>query len=449
MFVRMKHWVGLDRAIAYTVLGRAWQVMAGVVSVLLITHFLTPSEQGYYYTFFSLVAMQIVFELGFSSVVLQLAAHERAQLTFMPDGQVEGDAVAHSRLASVLQKAIRWYSVAGILMAVALLPAGFLFFNAHRTMGTVVAWRAPWCLLVLSTTLAFQIDPVFSFLEGCGFVTQVAHRRLIQALLGSFLAWTALLTHHGLYSPALVILGQITVGLAYLLSSKLRPLLKNLLFYPVSTHSVGWRSEIWPFQWRIAVSWICGYFIFQLFSPVLFAYQGAVAAGRMGMSLNITLAIGGIALAWMSTKASPFGALVARRQFVELDRLFFRTLWQSTLLLTAGAISFLIVLIIAEHSFPKFAMRVLPPWVFALLLLNTIMTHIIASEALYLRAHKREPLMVLSVISAILIGSMVFPLAKYYGANAIVLGVFLQGLFFALPSVTYIFVTNMRKWHSS
>lgn len=132
-------------------------------------------------------------------------------------------------------------------MAMALLPAGFYFFEAHQTAGAVVAWRVPWCLLVSATMLAFQIDPVFSFLEGCGFVAEVAHRRLTQAILGSLLAWTAMLTHHGLYSAAMVILGQVAVGLAFLFFSKHRLLLKNLLFYPVREHFVGWHSEIWPF----------------------------------------------------------------------------------------------------------------------------------------------------------------------------------------------------------
>jgi len=112
---RLKQLTGLDRAIAFTVMARFWASIAGVLTVLLIARFLTPSEQGYYYTFSSLVALQIVFELGFSFVVLQLAAHERACLTFLPDGQIEGNAIAHSRLASVLQKSVRWYSVAGLL----------------------------------------------------------------------------------------------------------------------------------------------------------------------------------------------------------------------------------------------------------------------------------------------------------------------------------------------
>ncbi len=96
----MKHWLGLDRAISFTVMARFWLGFAGIVTVVLIARFLSPSEQGYYYTFYSMVALQIVFELGFSFVILQLAAHERASLTFLPGGRIEGDQVAHSRLSA-------------------------------------------------------------------------------------------------------------------------------------------------------------------------------------------------------------------------------------------------------------------------------------------------------------------------------------------------------------
>jgi hypothetical protein len=445
----LKRLIGLDRAIAFTVMGRFWSALAGILTILLIAKYLTPNEQGYYYTFYSLVALQIVFELGFSFVILQLAAHERASLTFLPGGEVVGDAVAHSRLASVLQKAIRWYFAAGLLMAAVLIPAGFVFFGAHQTAGPTVAWKVPWCLLVIAAMLAFQVDPVFSFLEGCGFVAEVAQRRLTQAVLGGLLAWAAMLTHHGLYSPAMVILGQVGVGLAFLFSRRHRRLLEGLVFYPVREHFVGWKREIWPFQWKIAVSWMCGYFIFQIFSPVLFAYQGPVAAGQMGMSLNIAAAIGSVALAWMNTKASPFGAMVAQGRFADLDRLFFRTLRQSTVLLAIGASIFFFALVLAEYSSPKLANRVLPAWVFSLLLLNTILNHVVVSQALYLRAHKQEPFLVPTIVSAILIASSTIFLGKYYGTTGVVVGVFAQSVFFAVPSATYIFQTKRKVWHDA
>ncbi|MGB6830980.1 MAG: hypothetical protein WBE41_23230, partial [Terracidiphilus sp.] len=203
----LQHWIGLDRAITFTILARFWGAFSGLVTLFLIARFLSANEQGYYYTFYSIVALQIVFELGFSFVILQLAAHERAYLTFLPNGAIEGDPVAHSRLASVLHKAVYWYMGAGILMGAALIPGGLWFFSAHPTPGAAVAWRLPWISLVLAAVLAFQIDPVFSFLEGCGFVAQVAQRRFTQALLGSALAWWAMIMHKGLFAPALLILG--------------------------------------------------------------------------------------------------------------------------------------------------------------------------------------------------------------------------------------------------
>ena len=43
-----------------------------------------------------------------------------------------------------------------------------------------------------------------------------------------------------------------------------RKLLLGLLQYPAGANRIQWKSEVWPFQWRIAVSWFCGYFIFWL-----------------------------------------------------------------------------------------------------------------------------------------------------------------------------------------
>src|ERR1035437_1129240 len=88
--------VGVDRAIGFTVLARFWTSSAGLVTVLLIAKFLSRAEQGYYYTFSSLVALQIVFELGFSFVILQMASHERANLRIHDDGSIIGDTVAHA-----------------------------------------------------------------------------------------------------------------------------------------------------------------------------------------------------------------------------------------------------------------------------------------------------------------------------------------------------------------
>lgn len=443
LLAKVKHWTGLDRAIAFTVLARGWAAIAGAVTVLLIAKFLSPAEQGYYFTFSSLVAVQVVFELGFSFVLLQLAAHERTLLTFHPDGTVTGDVVAFARIASILQKSVKWYSRAAVLMAATLLPLGFYFFTTHQA-GTVQHWRTAWVLLVIATAATFQINPVFSYFEGCGFVAEVARLRFSQAFFAGICAWSALISHHGLYAPAATLGGQAIVGGVWLFWR--RPLLKNLLSHEVGDQQISWKTEIWPFQWRIAISWLSGYFIYQIFSPVLFAYQGAVAAGQMGMSITLMMSIGTIALAWMNTKASPFGSLVAQRNFSKLDHLFFRTLKQSTLFLMASDLVLFGALLWSEVHFPHLASRVLPPRGFALLLAAGVANHIVFCQALYLRAHKREPFMGLSLFTGILVTSSTYILGRYTTLEAVAWGFLSASVIFAVTA-TYIFVSKRREWH--
>ena len=190
-------------------------VAAGLVTVALIARFLSPAQQGYYYTFGSLVALQIVFELGFSYVILQLASHERAELSISSDYEIRGAPVAHARLASVIQKSVRWYSVAAVLMAGTVLPAGFYFFHAPAC-GKLFLWQLPWCFAALMAALNFQIDPFLSFLEGCGYVPEVARLRFMQSATGSLLAWMVLMSHHGLFAPSMMLLGMAAASLVWL-----------------------------------------------------------------------------------------------------------------------------------------------------------------------------------------------------------------------------------------
>ena len=102
---------------------------------------------------------------------------------------------------------------------------------------------------------------------------------------------------------------------------------------------------------------------------------------------------------------------------------------------------------IGGHSFPKLAMRVLPPWAFALLLLTTVMNHVLFSEALYLRAHKREPFLVQAVVVAIVLGISTLLLGRSWGANAVTVGYFMFGGLLSLAWGTYIFMTTRREWY--
>ena len=442
---KLLHGAGVDRAIGYTVLARSWASVAGLLTVVLIARSLSPAEQGYYYTFGSLVAMQIIFELGFSVVILQLAAHEAAHLIISGEGNITGPEVAHSRLASILRKAVKWYGIAAILQVSFLIPIGWRFFASNPSSGAI-GWRLPWIFVVLASGITFQIDPVFSFLEGCGMVARVARARFAQSILGSLLAWSALLLHFGLFAPALLIAGQAIAGILWL--SRRRVLLFGLFRHFGGDVHIDWWQEVWPFQWRIAVSYACGFFIFQLFNPVLFHYWGPAVAGRMGMSLNISNAIAAIAIAWINTKAAPFGSLIARRDYRQLDSTFFSALRQSVgLSLFLSAVVWLgTLLLIRLHS--PFALRILAPLPFGLLLLSMNINQIVASMALYLRAHKQEKFLLLSVSGAIYIAASTIVLGRWFGPLGITSGQFAGAVVIGLGFGSYVFLKYRRLWHA-
>jgi hypothetical protein len=439
---KIKHWIGLDQAIGFTILGRGWSSLAGLVTILLIARFLSLDQQGYYFTFGSLVAVQIVFELGFSFVIQQMASHERAHLEILASGEIRGDERRHARLASILQKTVRWYSIAALLLFCGLLPVGFYFFASHKHSGVEVSWQIPWVLVVFAATLTFQIDAIFAFLEGCGDVALIARTRFFQAFIGSLLAWSALILHHGLFSPAMMILGQALVGLFRI--SRRRELLLGLLRRTVGDLKIAWFEEVWPFQWRIAVSWISGYFIFQLFNPVLFAYRGAEAAGQMGMSLSISNAVLNVGISWITTKSAPFGVLIARKQFAELDSTFFRSFTQSFVVTLIGClVTWLATVYIYQRGIPL-SHRILDPLAMGMLLMTVAVNHIVFAEAIYLRSHKQEKFMSLSVANAVCMVLSTYFLGRVYGARGMMAGYLAINSVIGLGLGTWTFVTFRR-----
>ena len=75
-WVRVARWMGVDRAVGFAVLARFWQLLTGPVTQLLIVFCFTDIQQGYYYAFMNLLAMQIFVELGLHVVIINVASHE-------------------------------------------------------------------------------------------------------------------------------------------------------------------------------------------------------------------------------------------------------------------------------------------------------------------------------------------------------------------------------------
>ena len=86
---------------------RAWQGLSGLVTLLLLTHFLTPIQQGWYYSFLSLAAIYTLFDLGLSVVLVQFSAHLFVNMKWLAKGRVAG--ASKDQFLSLVGQSIRLY----------------------------------------------------------------------------------------------------------------------------------------------------------------------------------------------------------------------------------------------------------------------------------------------------------------------------------------------------
>jgi len=434
---------GITRALVYSVLGRTWSVLAGPVTLIFIGRFLSREEQGFYYTFWSVLGVWVFFDLGLGMVIVQFASHERAALRLV-DGRMTGDERARARLASLFQLAVRWYGFAGGCMLVVVMPAGILFFTRYRAAGAHVVWLLPWILLAITSTINMLIGPLASILEGSGLFHDMALMRLLGAVTGNAMLWIALVSDADLYA-AVVLNGATGLFNVIWLYSRHRRFFHDLLTVRAEER-ISWREEIWPFQWRFAVSWMTGYFMFQIFNPILFATAGPVAAGQMGMSLMVTTAIALFAQAWITTRSVDYGALVASRDFARLDGIFKATLLHSSVVILALAGGFLGAIEVLRRLRHPLAARVLPPLPLVLLLAATLLNHVVNTEASYLRAYKREPFLVIfaPMCAVTTVGSLL--VARSYGVTGMLTILLAAVGVIGVGGGSILFRSKRREW---
>lgn len=401
----------VDQAVFYALCLRGWQFLAGPVSVVLIGLYFSPETQGFYYTFASLMALQTFFELGFSIVVINVSSHEWLHLRLDERGRIAGAPDALSRLASLARLLFRWYGIAGLLFLVLVGSGGELFLARQAAPG--VAWRGAWIWLVAIQSGMLWTLPFTVLLEGCGQMPIVNRYRLYGAVTANVAVWTSILLGAGLWAAVAVAAGRWAWDLVLILvryRGFFRTLRQVLIAAPLN-----WKTDLWPMQWRLAVSGVMSYFAFALFTPVMFDYHGPAVAGQMGMTWQLVSVVQAVALAWVQARVPLFGRLVAKHDYRELDRVFFRLTWISLAVVAAGASSLgLVVWALHTREF-RLAHRMLEPLPTALFLLAIVCYHFPNCQAFYLRAHKREPLFPVTIVANLLIGSGVWWFGSRHG----------------------------------
>lgn len=448
--VRLAHKIGMDGAIAYSSAARVFQAFAGIISIFFIAAFLSGDEQGYYYTFGSILAIQTFFELGFTDIITQYVAHEVAHLNLGENLAYDGEEKYRSRLTYLIKFCIKWYLVIAIAFFLVVNIVGFVFFSSYGTEGIEVDWKLPWLLLSFSTALKLFQSPFTAIFNGLGRVKDMMQITFYQQLILPISQWVMFACGLKLYVVGISSMLGVLVWFVFVYGSNLRELYLNLIKGEI-TERISYFKEIFPYQWKIALSWISGYFIFQLFNPVLFATEGAVVAGQMGMTITVLNAIQGLVLSWQTTKTPKYSGLIEMKQYNQLDVLFNKTTKQVMsicLVLLALMLLGVCFLRVTHFGFRESELgdRFLDYAPMVILFVPYLFNMLVSSWATYLRCHKQEPYLVTSVIGGVLQCLSVFLLGNAYGLYGMVIGYAVITLL--LCPVNYIIYINKKnEWH--
>lgn len=407
---------GLDNLVLFSLSAKILQGFGLIALLFAVTIFLDEIERGFYFSFISFAALQIFFELGIGVVIIQ----HTARLIVSFGGNLENlkqnsQFYDFKNIVGIFQFNFVWTTAAGILLFLIIYPLGLIFFN-NLGESSLVSWRVEWLFLIASVAIFLPLSAQLSFFEGGGYLKEVLKLRIFTSLTSYISAIICLILGLKLFAVSAIFISQILVILIWIVSKKIN-IYKIMLSKNPSLNSLKkWFFTLLPMQWKISVSWICGYLAFQSATPFTQSYLGAKAAGELGLFLNISNMLVGFIGAWMSTKIPKFSLMIENKKLSDLNILFAETSKKSSLV-------FLICSIMMFYAFTFYIDIVSYEYVSVLniiiLLVISALSSISYAQAVYLRCFLQELFMISSIVYALLIVINIPIFVPTYGINGL------------------------------
>lgn len=391
---------------------RSWQALSGFVTTILATIYLSPVQQGWYYTFLSIASLYIFFELGLSSALMQFSSHMFTELKWIDKGGIEGE--NSQKFNSFFFSAVKHFvKVSGLFF---LIIASIGYFFLSKKVGSIEGefhWLRAWILLVFLTALNLMALPFLSVVEGSGEIKEVYSLKLFQGILGSILCWIVLILGMGVWCTLMLPLCSFIAFLIWLVARKSG--LFNIWVLGRRRNLFDWSKELMPLQWRIGVGWVSIYLMSQLTVPIVFYFFDPILAGRVGLCLAVAHTVGILSQSWIARHVPKMSQAVANKDWNLFDSIFRRDVVYSLLFFILTSLTLLKLYAFVMQT--KYAARLLPVDLFCYLLIFVFFYHISTSFAVHLRSYKSEPLIWLFLVGAIMTIVLTMYAAKFHSVS--------------------------------
>lgn len=426
-----------------TLLNQLWRLISGPLTMLLIPIYLSPTQQGYWYLFGSISALSTLADLGFSNIILQYSAHEFAHLKFNSYGVLDGEDIHLKKIGSFFRFTLKWTSSICAIVFPIIYCVGIWFFNRDNELSE---YFIPWTIFSIGSLIIFFNNAILSFVEGMNKIEIIQYIRFYVAIINTFTVSLILVFNGGIYALAFAMLISAS-SIFIFIFGKFRLLLSQVLNVS-KNFDYQWRKEILPLFSRYAFSFFSGYFIFQIYIPLMQYFHGPVESGKVGITLVLVMAIFSMSNIWIYTITPKMNMLVSKKNKIELDILF-----KKRILFASGTYILISILIFVFSAifkdfwiFPKTISRFLPVQSILMLLLCYLCQLLINSWATYLRAHKKEPYMIPSLILAAWVGLSTVLIGNFFPPEYFFIG-FLSSYVWWLPLAYFIYKRCQLKWY--
>ena len=402
---------GIDSLIFYSSLAKILQGIGLLALLLSVNTYLDEIQRGFYFSFSSLVALQIFFELGIGVVVLQNAA----RLIVSCGGNLDSnshDTHLFKDIIGLYQFNFVWTISAGALLFLIIFPFGKIFFT-NIVESALVSWESEWLILCISVAIFLPLSAQLSFFEGSGYLKEVLKLRVALSFLSYINGIIALMLGYGLYAIAITFMTQIFLILLWLILIKRHQIFLMFQKSPTFNNFNYWFNKLLPMQWKIALSWICGYIAFQTATPITLSYFGAGPAGEIGLFLTISNMFVGFMGAWMSTKIPIF------------SKLFYDTIKKSSLVFFIISI---FLFLFSQIYFTYVKNDFMTTYAVVTFIIISGLTSVSFAQAVYLRSFLKELFVPSSLTYAFLVICLLPFMISLYGLNGLLASFLIAGL---------------------
>ena len=395
-------------------LARGTQAVTMLAAALCIGWRLDAGQQGIFFTIMSFGALLQACDFGLSYSSLQMASQLRST-------------GAAARLPGLRILARRWIRAVLAIASLAIGGLGAATFSMRPDTGGVgPEWIGPWIAFLPCIYAAQLMNLELALHEGESSAVQAWKVRWWMELASGATLVLALLAGAGLWSLSMYWVIRAALPAIYLRSVVTVVNPQHACAVPhaldeTGVQAIDWRAEVWPFQWRVGLSGLSGFLVFQALTPLVLLAQGPEVAGRFGMSLAIMNMMLAVSSVWPLSQVSVFVSLLATGKTMAA-RVAFRRMFAASgafaCVLGVGLYGFLSLVI--DRHWPL-SDRMLDAASIAMLLAAAMVHHAGQCFAVVLRAQQSEPLLVANVVVGVLTVCATWICASYGTVGDVVL----------------------------